>query len=152
MAGCQRQSPTTCQADAGGTGCFPNPTSPRLMRHRGNPYTVGQRAPEHGPLDLLCPHGEEGPLAPVGLTECLRHSEMPSGYLQGPETKGRAGASRGPLYSDGVRTKILLPSLTIMCSFAAVSLPPTSCTEYIRQPQRTKCNVSSCITNEGLRL
>ena len=34
----------------------------------------------------------------------------------------------------------------------AVSLPPTSCTEHIRQPQRTKCNVSSCITNEALRL
>ena len=60
----------------------------------------------------------------VRAGQSLRHREMPSGYLQGPETKGRAGASRGPLYSDGVRTKILLPSLTITCSFAAVSLPP----------------------------
>ena len=45
------------------------------MRHRGNLYTVGQRAPEHGPLDLLCSHGEEGPLAPVGLTECQSRME-----------------------------------------------------------------------------
>lgn len=60
----------------------------------------------------------------VRAGQSLRHHEMPSGYLQEPETEGWAAASQGPLYSDGVRTKLLLPLVTITCSFTSTSLYP----------------------------
>ena len=66
------ESPTTCQADAGGTGCFPIPTSPRLMRHCGN-ARWGTEPLSMAP-GLLCSH-EEGPLGPVGITDCQSWTE-----------------------------------------------------------------------------
>ena len=110
MAGCQRESPTTCQADAGGTGCFPIPTSPGLMRHCGN-LRWGTEPLSMAP-DLCAPMKRglwlQWESQNVRAGQSLRHHEMPSGYLQGLETEGWAGASQGPLYSDGVRTKLLL--------------------------------------------
>lgn len=127
MAGCQRQSPTTCQADAGGSGCFPIATSPRLMRHCGNLRTVRQRAPEHGPQTCCAPMENrvlwlQWESQNVRAGQRLRHHEMPSGYLLAPETEGWAGLVKVPLHSDGVRTKILLPSVTITCSFTSTLL------------------------------
>lgn len=47
-----------------------------------------------------------------------------SGYLLAPETEWVAGLVKVPLHSDGVRTKILLPSVTITCSLPQLLLYP----------------------------
>lgn len=118
MAGCQRQSPTTCQADAGGSGCFPIATSPRLMRHCGNLRTVRQRAPEHGPQTCCAPMEKrvlwlQWESQNVRAGQRLRHHEMPSGYLLAPETEGWAGLVKVPytVMESGLKSCSLLSQL-----------------------------------------
>ena len=125
---------------------FP-PLSPRPTWHCGELCTVRPRAPEcdpPGPAVLPWRKGSFDSSGNHRIPELPRVSDTmqcPQAAYRDPETYSREGASRGPLYSDGIRTNTLLSSVTIKRSFASAllyPLPPTNCTEYSKTTSENK--------------
>lgn len=127
----------------------------------GSCAQCGQEPLSATPLDLPCSRGERDPLTLVGITEyqSCPESQTPCSALRLLTGTLRPTAGRGLVEVTYTVTELGLTPCSLLSRLSAL-LPQLCCTPFLpqivqniaRQPQRTKCDVSSCITNEGHRL